>query len=171
MAGLSAAIEADEVGASVIVLEKMKVTGGNTRISDGGVAAPNNYLQEKQGIEDSSDLFYTDMLGAGLGFNHPPLVKIVAEKATGAIDWTRNTLGVKYLDRLDRFGGHSVARCLTTKNHSGADFIRAHASRHIVYTLPVSLSIPAPVTVSSTNGVIAGSAVMRFLKPGIPVLE
>ena len=33
VAGLSAAIEASEAGASVIVLEKMKVTGGNTRIS------------------------------------------------------------------------------------------------------------------------------------------
>ncbi|CAB5138300.1 Flavocytochrome c flavin subunit [Olavius algarvensis associated proteobacterium Delta 3] len=124
LAGLSAAIEAGEAGASVLVLEKMKVTGGNTRISDGGVAAPKNYLQKKQGIEDSPELFYEDMLRAGLGLNHPHLLKILAERATEAIRWTRDTLGVKYLDRLDRFGGHSVARCLTTLNHSGADFIR-----------------------------------------------
>lgn len=124
-AGLSAVIEASETGASVLVLEKMKVTGGNTRISDGGVAAPNNYLQAKRGIEDAPELLYADMLRAGLGLNHPDLVKVVAEKANEAIDWTRNTLGVKYLDRLDRFGGHSVARCLTTKSHTGADFIRA----------------------------------------------
>jgi len=107
----------------------MRVTGGNTRISDGGVAAPNNYLQEKKGIEDSPELFHEDMLRAGLGLNHPHLVKVVAEKATEAIEWTRKTLGVKYLDRLDRFGGHSVARCLTTYNHSGADFIKAQCSR------------------------------------------
>ena len=128
LAGLSAAIEANETGASVIVLEKMKVTGGNTRISDGGVAAPNNYLQKKKGIEDSPELFYGDMLRAGLGLNHPDLVKVVAENAAEAIDWTRNMLGVKYLDRLDRFGGHSVARCLTTYNHTGADFIRAQCA-------------------------------------------
>ena len=124
VAGLSAAIEASEAGASVIVLEKMKVTGGNTRISDGGVAAPNNYLQAKQEIEDSPQLFYEDMFKAGLGLNYPHLLKIVAEKANEAIEWTRDYLGVKYLDRLDRFGGHSVARCITTQNHSGADFIR-----------------------------------------------
>lgn len=41
LAGLSAAIEAVEAGASVVVFEKMKLTGGNTRISDGGIAAPN----------------------------------------------------------------------------------------------------------------------------------
>jgi flavocytochrome c len=106
----------------------MKVTGGNTRISDGGVAAPNNYLQKKRGIEDSPDLFYEDMLRAGLGLNHPDLVKVLAEKATEAIDWTQDTLGVRYLDRLDRFGGHSVARCLTTRTHSGADFIKAQST-------------------------------------------
>lgn len=125
LAGLSAAIEAAEGGASVVVFEKMKITGGNTRISDGGVAAPNNYLQKKRGIEDSPELFYEDMIRAGLGLNNPHLVKIVAENAANAIDWTKNTLGVKYLDRLDRFGGHSVARCLTTRNHTGADFIKA----------------------------------------------
>jgi flavocytochrome c len=128
VAGLSAAIEANRAGASVIVFEKMKVTGGNTRLSDGGVAAPNNYLQAKRGIEDSPELFLKDMLRAGLGLNHPHLVKVVAEKATEAINWTRDTLGVKYLDRLDRFGGHSVPRCLTTQHHSGADFIRAQCS-------------------------------------------
>jgi flavocytochrome c len=128
VAGLSAAIEANEAGASVMVLEKMKITGGNTRISDGGVAVPNNYLQEKQGIEDSPELFYEDMLRAGLGLNHPHLVEVLAEKATEAIAWTRDALGVKYLDRLDRFGGHSVARCLTTHTHSGVDFIKAQCA-------------------------------------------
>jgi flavocytochrome c len=125
LAGLSAAIEANQAGASVVVFEKMKVTGGNTRISDGGVAAPNNYLQKKRGVQDSPAVFYEDMMRAGLGLNHPELVKVVAEQAAEAIDWTRETLGVKYLDRLDRFGGHSVARCLTTRGHSGADFIKA----------------------------------------------
>lgn len=124
-AGLSAAIEAIQAGISVVVFEKMKVTGGNTRISDGGLAAPGNYLQRSLGIDDSPELLYEDMIKAGLGLNHPHLVRIVTERAAEAIDWTRNTLGLKYLDRLDRFGGHSVARCLTTSSHSGADITRA----------------------------------------------
>ena len=128
LAGLSAAMEASRAGASVVVLEKMKITGGNTRISDGGVAAPNNYLQKARGIEDSPELFYADMLRAGLGLNHPDLVSVVTEQATAAIDWSRETIGVAYLDRLDRFGGHSVARCLTTQSHSGADFIKAQSA-------------------------------------------
>ncbi|MHC4521634.1 MAG: flavocytochrome c [Planctomycetota bacterium] len=128
-AGLSAAIEAAQAGVTVIVFEKMKVAGGNTRISDGGLAAPGNYLQRSMGVEDSPELLYDDMLQAGLGLNHPHLVRLVAEKAAEAIDWTRTALGVNYLDRLDRFGGHSVARCLTTSSHSGADITRAQTAR------------------------------------------
>jgi flavocytochrome c len=125
IAGLSAAIEAKKADTSVIVFEKMTVRGGNTRISDGGLAAPGNYLQKRMGVEDSPERFYQDMLQAGLGLNHPHLVRIVAERAAEAIDWTRNVLGIHYLDRLDRFGGHSVARSLTTRSHSGADIIKS----------------------------------------------
>lgn len=129
LAGLAAAIEAREAGASVIVLEKMAVTGGNTRISDGGLAAPGNFLQKRMGIEDSPELFREDMLKAGMGLNHPELVAIVAEKAAAVIDWTREVLGVQYLQRLDRFGGHSAARSLTTRSHSGVDIIKAQEKK------------------------------------------
>jgi len=30
---------------------------------------------------------------------------------------------------LDRFGGHSAARCLTTQGHSGADIIKAQTAK------------------------------------------
>lgn len=129
LAGLAAAIEAAQTGASVTVFEKMKVIGGNTRISDGALAAPGNYLQKKLGIEDSPELFYNDMLHAGLNLNHPQLVRIFAERAAETIEWTRQELGVRYLDRLDRFGGHSVARSLTTKSHLGADIIKGQTAK------------------------------------------
>ena len=129
LAGLASAIEAAQAGASVIVFEKMKVIGGNTRISDGALAAPGNYLQKKRGIEDSPELFYDDMLRAGLNLNHPQLVRIFAERAAETIEWTRQKLGVRYLDRLDRFGGHSAARSLTTKGHLGADIIKAQTAK------------------------------------------
>lgn len=124
-AGLSAAIEAKEAGASVIVLEKRPVTGGNTRLSDGGLSGAGNFLQKERGVDDSPEQFFADMRKAGLGLNHPQLARIVAERAADAIDWTRTRLGVEYLDRLDRFGGHSVARCVTIRNFSGRDLVKA----------------------------------------------
>jgi succinate dehydrogenase/fumarate reductase flavoprotein subunit len=50
-AGLSAAIEAGEAGKKVLVIEKMKAAGGNSIISDGGIAAPGTLLQEEHRIE------------------------------------------------------------------------------------------------------------------------
>ncbi|HZK19982.1 MAG TPA: FAD-dependent oxidoreductase, partial [Treponemataceae bacterium] len=122
-AGLSAAIEAAQAGAKVLVLEKMASYGGNSIISDGGIAAPDTDLQKKQKIKDSPQLMYQDMIQAGLGLNNQNLVKTVCERAKDAFNWTQ-CLGVKYLDRVDIFGGHSLPRCYTAKNITGATIIK-----------------------------------------------
>ena len=50
-AGLSAAIEANNADASVIILEKMNAPGGNSIISDGGIAAAGTKMQKILGID------------------------------------------------------------------------------------------------------------------------
>jgi flavocytochrome c len=124
LAGLAAAIEAKIAGCSVIVLEKMKGYGGNSTISDGVMAAAGTVMQADRGIEDSPQLMYADMVKAGLGLNQPELVRTVTEKSNETFQWTVEYLGVQYLDRVDQFGGHSVARCYTPHNRSGSAFIR-----------------------------------------------
>ena len=123
-AGLAAAIEAVEAGASVTILEKMKGHGGNSVISDGSPAAAGTPQQAALGIQDSPDLMYQDMVTAGLGLNHPDLARLVAESSAAAVQWTIDHIGVRYLDRMDHFGGHSVARCFATVNRTGADIIK-----------------------------------------------
>ena len=156
LAGLAAAIEAAQAGAAVIVFEKMKLTGGNTRISDGALAAPGNYLQRKLGIKDSPQLFYDDMLRAGLGLNHPQLARTVAEKAAETIDWTRNELGVRYLEQLDRFGGHSAARSLTTRSHSGVDLIKAQTARLKQLGVPIRTRCLLTGLITADSGGVSG---------------
>jgi len=123
-AGLTAAIEARNAGASVIILEKMKARGGNSIISDGGIAAAGTLMQEKAGIKDSPELMYSDMLKAGLGLNYPELVRVVAEQSNEVLQWSIDYLGVKYLERVDQFGGHSVPRCYTPLHVSGSTIIK-----------------------------------------------
>jgi flavocytochrome c len=166
VAGLSAAIEARLAAADVIVLEKMKVTGGNTRISDGGLAAPGNPIQKKLGVKDSADLFYQDILQAGLGLNHPRLARIVADRAEEAISWTMNVLDVKYLDRLDRFGGHSVARCLTTRNHSGADLIKAQQAKLAQLDVNIRTQCLLTQLITDGNGAVTGAQIRSGYKFG-----
>jgi len=128
-AGLAAAIEAHNAGASVIILEKMSAPGGNSIISDGGIAAAGTAMQKKAGIEDSSELMYHDMLKAGLGLNHPELVRQVTEKSNEVFQWSIDYLGVEYLDRVDMFGGHSVPRCYTAIGVSGSTIIKKQISK------------------------------------------
>lgn len=122
-AGLSAAIEAAEAGARVLVVEKNRSTGGNSRISDGGIAASGTELQKKFGYEDSPELFYDDMITSGMGLNHPKLVRTLVENSAEAFNWSRDHLQVPYMDRIDIFGGHSTHRCYTAEKISGATII------------------------------------------------
>lgn len=128
-AGLSAAIEAAEAGASVIILEKMKAPGGNSMISDGGMAVAGTELQREHGVEDSPELFYDDMLKAGMGLNHPALVRKVTEGALDAYLWLTGQLGVEFLDRVDLFGGHSASRSHGAVRVTGASIIRPMLKR------------------------------------------
>ena len=123
-AGLAAAIEASKSGASVLVLEKMHSAGGNSYISDGGVAAPGTALQAKFCISDSARDMFADMMRAGLGLCDPLLVRTLTEHAKEAFEWTQHDLGVPYYDRVDIFGGHSVPRCYTPLHVSGSTMIK-----------------------------------------------
>lgn len=155
-AGLSAAIEAAEAGASVLVLEKMRAPGGNSIISDGGIAAPGTTYQEEAGINDSPELMYADMLTAGEGLNYPELVKIITEGAREAFLWTRDDLGVKYMNRVDIFGGHSVARCYTPEGVSGAALIKALLARLKQLAVQVSLGAYVESLLQDESGRVIG---------------
>ena len=123
-AGLTAAIECKMNGGNVIVLEKMKAIGGNSVISDGGIAAPNTPEQESLGIEDSIGLMFEDMMRSGEGLNDLSITKLVCEHALEAFQWSKEVIGVKYMPRVDIFGGHSVPRCYSPDPLSGYTIIQ-----------------------------------------------
>jgi urocanate reductase len=122
-AGLTAAIEAANNGASVILIEKMPMEGGNTLISGGEYAAPGNWLQKEEGIEDSKDQFYEDVLKGGDYENDPELVRTLADHALESAEWLRDEVNVTFEDYMLFFGGHSVKRSLVPKDASGVELI------------------------------------------------
>lgn len=86
-AGMSAAIEAADAGAKVMVLEKMPFAGGNTVRSKGGLNAAETSVQATLGIEDSIQTFYDDTMTGGKSLNDPELVKYFSENSAEAVDW------------------------------------------------------------------------------------
>jgi flavocytochrome c len=155
-AGLAAAIEARNAGASVTILEKMKAPGGNSIISDGGIAAAGTPMQEKAGIIDSPELMYEDMLKAGLGLNHPDLVRQVAESSNEVLQWSIDYLGVEYLDRVDLFGGHSVPRCYTPLNVSGSTIIKRQLAKARELGMDVRMQMYLQTILRDAEGRVCG---------------
>ena len=123
-AGLAAAIEAKNTGASVLVLEKRSACGGNSIMSDGGMAVAGSSLQKRQSIQDSPELMYQDMLKAGLNLNESFLARIVAQNSNAALKWLVDYLGVQFQDKLVPVGGHSVPRTYIPYNTSGTTIFK-----------------------------------------------
>lgn len=168
-AGLAAAVEAAEAGCSVVVLEKMMAFGGNSSISDGGIAAPGIDYQVAAGINDSPELMYEDLMKAGEGLNYPKLVRIVAENAQEAFLWARDKLGVKYLERVDIFGGHTVPRCYTPETISGLSLIQAQVARLRELQVPLFQGVYLNALMQNEQQRVTGVRVIsgyRFNKPG-----
>lgn len=107
-AGMSAAIEAHNKGAKVIILEKMAFPGGNTARAEGGLNAAGTPYQKAKGIEDSPELHYKDTMKGGRNINNPELVKTLTENAKDSIEFLKQN-GAE-LAEVSRAGGASVDR-------------------------------------------------------------
>lgn len=116
-AGLSAAIEAAEEGASVVLLEKMPVTGGSTILSGGIVYGTGSKLHEAAGVEDSVEDLVNYWSERANGKNDKEYLQFVAERSGENIDWLVD-LGVEFSAPAPT-GTSPVARAVTSPNHGG----------------------------------------------------
>jgi fumarate reductase flavoprotein subunit len=97
-AGLPASIAACEAGAKVLIIEKRHTCLDCAGALCGGMMSfAGTDLQKEFGIEDSSDLYYRDMVEYGTHENIPKVVKAITDKQLDAYDWLRK-LGVRFYD-------------------------------------------------------------------------
>ncbi|MBW9212194.1 MULTISPECIES: flavocytochrome c [Terrabacteria group] len=123
-AGLTAAIQARAKGAKVLVLEKTSQVGGNTLVSGGGINVPGTDLQKKKGITDSVELYKKDTLKGGDNVGNPELVDTLSSKALDAYQWLVKDVKMNFIqDRVQQFGGHSVARAVIPVGNSGYEMM------------------------------------------------
>lgn len=136
-AGLSAAIEAKLAGASVFVVEKMAAPGGNSIISDGGIAAVDTPEQNDQRIRDSVELMVSDMRKAAQYRSDLSLVQLICEQSKEAYQWTKDFFDVKYRPRVEIFGGHSLPRCHTPNSVKGIDLLLSMVKKCEALDIPI----------------------------------
>ena len=86
-AGLSAAVQAHDLGAKVVVVEKMAMPGGNTIRAAGGLNAVGTALQQAKGGHDSTEVMFYDTMKGGKWLNNPELVRTMVNNSAAAVDW------------------------------------------------------------------------------------
>ncbi len=86
-AGLTAAVEATNLGAKVVVVEKMAMVGGNTIRAAGGLNAAGTALQAAKGTKDSVEVAFYDTMKGGHWKNDPALVRTLVAGAGPAVEW------------------------------------------------------------------------------------
>lgn len=158
-AGLSAAIEAALCGSTVLVLEKMRVPGGNSAICGGLFAAAGSPLQAAEGIEDNPELMLRDMLEAGTDLNHRELAKLVADHSVETLQWTIDFLGVEYKSNLNHLGGHSVPRTYVTSTGTGSGIIQPMLEKCRHLGIEVRMKTQLTKLVTDSKGRIEGVCV------------
>lgn len=107
-AGLAAALSALETDprASVLILEKQSEIGGNSRISGGYFACVDPIRQGRQGITDSEEHFFRQLLENGGGEADPALCRTLVKGAGPALQWLESH-GMRFQDSvIEIYGAH-----------------------------------------------------------------
>lgn len=94
-AGMTAALFAQEAGATVIILEADDKLGGATRLSGGVVYAAGTSVQQAKGIEDSPQAMYDYIMTLNGWETRPDIVRLFAERSAASVEWLVS-LGAQY---------------------------------------------------------------------------
>ena len=122
-AGLAAAVSAAQNGASVIVVAKLDILGGDTNVSEGALNAVDPERQGAQGIEDSVEKFITQTYEGGHSTGDMDLITYMCENAMGSVEWLES-IGVEFKDEVGTATGALWQRSHYTVTPAGNSYIR-----------------------------------------------
>ncbi|MRT57933.1 flavocytochrome c [Enterobacteriaceae bacterium RIT693] len=193
-AGLAAAIQAHDEGASVLIVEKMPSIGGNTVKASAGMNAAETRFQRVKGIHDSKELFYAETLKGGYNKNNPELLHRFVENAPQAIEWLADrgimlnditTTGGMSIDRTHRprdgsaVGGYLISGLLRNINKRSIDVLMETAVTEILFDQGAvsgvalltdeneALTIHAKSVIVATGGFSANSSMVVKYRPDL----
>lgn len=106
--GLTAALQAHELGLKVAVFEKNEQLGGNTTRASSGMNASESLVQLQEGIIDNKEDFYKETLKGGGLLNDRDMLRYFVDHSAIAIDWLMEH-GIELTD-LTITGGMSKKR-------------------------------------------------------------
>ncbi len=159
-AGSSAAIEAHEAGANVMIVTKLRIGDANTMMAEGGIQAADK-------PNDSPAIHFVDAFGGGhFAAKRELLQKLVCD-APEAIKWL-GELGVEFDKAEDgtmittHGGGTSRKRMHAAKDYSGAEIMRTLRDEVLNRGIPVIDFTAAIELILDDNGNAAGAVLMNM---------
>ncbi len=159
-AGASAAIEADDNGAKVMIVTKLRIGDANTMMAEGGIQAA-----DKPG--DSPAQHYLDAFGGGHFAAQKDLLYKLVNDAPEAIRWL-SELGVEFDKAPDgtmittHGGGTSRKRMHAAKDYSGAEIMRTLRDEVLNRGIPVVDFTAAIELIKDEKGRCAGAVLMNM---------
>ncbi len=159
-AGASAAIEANEAGADVMVVTKLRMGDSNTVMAEGGIQAADR-------PDDSPAIHYLDAMGGGHFANKPELLRKLVAEGPSAVKWL-NGLGVMFDKEPDgtmvatHGGGTSRRRLHAAKDYTGAEIMRVLRDEVINRHIPIIDFTSAIELLLDENGKAAGAVLMNM---------
>lgn len=159
-AGCSAAIEADEAGAKVMIATKLRMGDANTMMAEGGIQAA-----DKE--NDSPAIHFVDAYGGGHFAAKKVLLKKLVCDAPDCIQWL-NDLGVEF-DKDENGvmitthgGGTSRKRMHAAKDYSGAEIMRTLRDEVLNREIPVVDFTAALELILDDKGNCAGAVLVNL---------
>ncbi len=159
-AGSSAAIEADNAGAKVMIVTKLRIGDANTMMAEGGIQAADK-------PNDSPATHFVDAFGGGHFAAKRELLSQLVCNAPEAIQWLSN-LGVEFDKTEDgtmvttHGGGTSRKRMHAAKDYSGAEIMRTLRDEVLNRNIPVIDFTAAIELILDENGRAAGAVLMNM---------
>ena len=129
-AGLAAAVSAAELGAHILLTEKLAMLGGDTLRSTGYLAAPGNPAQKAAGINDSVSFYREQTFAAGGRTADPEVVTALAENLPDTVRWLTEC-GVVFDGRNYEIYGALYPRCIKPLLPRGSAYIRALSEKAV----------------------------------------
>lgn len=159
-AGSSAAIEAHNGGANVMIVTKLRIGDANTMMAEGGIQAADK-------PNDSPAIHYIDAYGGGHFKGKHELVYKLVNEAPDAIKWL-NELGVEFDKAPDgtmittHGGGTSRKRMHACKDYSGAEIMKTLRDEVLNRQIPVVDFTAAIEIILDDQGKAAGAVLMNM---------
>jgi len=161
--GLSAALTAAERGLKVCLIEKQPMLGGDTLRSGGFFNAVDPEGQAKLGIEDSVELFESQILESGRGFNSPDVVRVYAKGCTESLQWLKQH-GLKFSDEIVEIYGSVWPRAHRPLSAAGTGYIRTLSEK--AYERGVDILLNSSVIALVRNSADTRVAGVYFVQNG-----